>query len=254
MDSTAIYEDELIEEPQRRETILENIERQKEFLLINILGQKWYDDVCWNPWSQVQQWHNFRDCVTNIYFRSWDDNFIIISSAFSFILLRSCMTPGATANPLAPPTDKFICSTMKETKVVRLIKGLSKRIISPDFFKKVTQDFPIRNETQSYMYNASAQVLHMLNDTVSKYATHPSLVSAHCCGGWIYCRFNARYKEMKTLKLACAFYELQLEPLEMGICRSCKQKNNNLRVWSLWVLTKALASGKKLGGDDNWNS
>ena len=27
---TAIYEDELIEEPQRRETIVENIERQKE--------------------------------------------------------------------------------------------------------------------------------------------------------------------------------------------------------------------------------
>jgi hypothetical protein len=37
---TAIYEDELIEEPQRLETILENIERQKELLLINILGQK----------------------------------------------------------------------------------------------------------------------------------------------------------------------------------------------------------------------
>jgi hypothetical protein len=37
---TAIYEDELIEEPQRRETMLENIERQKELLLINILGQK----------------------------------------------------------------------------------------------------------------------------------------------------------------------------------------------------------------------
>jgi hypothetical protein len=37
---TAIYEDELVEEPDRRETILENIERQKELLLINILGQK----------------------------------------------------------------------------------------------------------------------------------------------------------------------------------------------------------------------
>jgi hypothetical protein len=37
---TAIYEDELVEEPERRETILENIERQKELLLINILGQK----------------------------------------------------------------------------------------------------------------------------------------------------------------------------------------------------------------------
>jgi hypothetical protein len=31
---TAIYEDELIEEPQRRETVIENIERQKEQLLI----------------------------------------------------------------------------------------------------------------------------------------------------------------------------------------------------------------------------
>jgi hypothetical protein len=35
---TAIYEDELIEEPQHRETIIENIERQKEQLLVNILG------------------------------------------------------------------------------------------------------------------------------------------------------------------------------------------------------------------------
>ncbi|MGB8937877.1 MAG: hypothetical protein WCC17_22535 [Candidatus Nitrosopolaris sp.] len=37
---TAIYEDELIEEPHRRETLIENIERQKEQLLINILGVK----------------------------------------------------------------------------------------------------------------------------------------------------------------------------------------------------------------------
>jgi hypothetical protein len=37
---TAIYEDELIEEPERREIIITNIERQKELLLINILGQK----------------------------------------------------------------------------------------------------------------------------------------------------------------------------------------------------------------------
>jgi hypothetical protein len=37
---TAIYEDELIEEPERRENIINNIERQKELLLINILGQK----------------------------------------------------------------------------------------------------------------------------------------------------------------------------------------------------------------------
>jgi uncharacterized DUF497 family protein len=37
---TVIYEDELIEEPQRRETIIENIERQKEQLLVNILGPR----------------------------------------------------------------------------------------------------------------------------------------------------------------------------------------------------------------------
>jgi hypothetical protein len=37
---TAIYEDELIQEPQRRETIIENIERQKEQLLVNILGPR----------------------------------------------------------------------------------------------------------------------------------------------------------------------------------------------------------------------
>jgi hypothetical protein len=37
---TAIYEDELIEEPKRRETIIENIERQKEQLLVNILGPR----------------------------------------------------------------------------------------------------------------------------------------------------------------------------------------------------------------------
>ena len=37
---TAIYEDELIEEPQRRETIIENIENQKELLLVNILGSR----------------------------------------------------------------------------------------------------------------------------------------------------------------------------------------------------------------------
>ena len=37
---TAIYEDELIEEPQHRETIIENIERQKEQLLVNILGPR----------------------------------------------------------------------------------------------------------------------------------------------------------------------------------------------------------------------
>jgi hypothetical protein len=37
---TAIYEDELIEEPHRRETIIENIEKQKEQLLINILGPR----------------------------------------------------------------------------------------------------------------------------------------------------------------------------------------------------------------------
>jgi hypothetical protein len=37
---TAIYENELIEEPQHRETIISNIEKQKELLLVNILGSK----------------------------------------------------------------------------------------------------------------------------------------------------------------------------------------------------------------------
>ena len=36
----AIYEDELIEEPEGRETIIQNIERQKEQLLVNILGDE----------------------------------------------------------------------------------------------------------------------------------------------------------------------------------------------------------------------
>ena len=36
---TAIYEDELIEEPKRRETIVEKIERHKE-QLVNILGPR----------------------------------------------------------------------------------------------------------------------------------------------------------------------------------------------------------------------
>jgi hypothetical protein len=37
---TAIYNNELVEELERRETIINNIERQKELLLINIFGQK----------------------------------------------------------------------------------------------------------------------------------------------------------------------------------------------------------------------
>ncbi|MGA9151973.1 MAG: hypothetical protein WBZ36_15450 [Candidatus Nitrosopolaris sp.] len=37
---TAIYNNELVEEPEHRENIINNIERQKELLLINILGQK----------------------------------------------------------------------------------------------------------------------------------------------------------------------------------------------------------------------
>ena len=37
---TAIYNNELVEEPERREIIINNIERQKDLLLINILGQK----------------------------------------------------------------------------------------------------------------------------------------------------------------------------------------------------------------------
>jgi len=37
---TAIYNNELVEEPERRETIIENIEKQKEQLLVNILGPR----------------------------------------------------------------------------------------------------------------------------------------------------------------------------------------------------------------------
>jgi len=37
---TAIYDDELIEEPKRRKTIISNIERQKDNLLVNILGPR----------------------------------------------------------------------------------------------------------------------------------------------------------------------------------------------------------------------
>jgi hypothetical protein len=36
----SIYEDELIEEPHHRETIISNIERHKEQLLVNILGSR----------------------------------------------------------------------------------------------------------------------------------------------------------------------------------------------------------------------
>lgn len=36
----------------------------------------------------------------------------------------------------------------------------------------------IQNQTQSFAYNASAQVLHMVNDTASKFAGHPSLAHA----------------------------------------------------------------------------
>jgi hypothetical protein len=35
-----IFGDELIEEPHRRETIIENIEKQKEQLLVNFLGPR----------------------------------------------------------------------------------------------------------------------------------------------------------------------------------------------------------------------
>jgi hypothetical protein len=38
--STAIYFDELVQEPARREAIISNIERQKELLLENILGPR----------------------------------------------------------------------------------------------------------------------------------------------------------------------------------------------------------------------
>ena len=36
----AFYQDELVEEPQRRKTIISNIERHKELLLVNILGSR----------------------------------------------------------------------------------------------------------------------------------------------------------------------------------------------------------------------
>lgn len=35
----------------------------------------------------------------------------------------------------------------------------------------------IQNQTQSFAYNASAQVLNMVNDTASKFAAHPSLTA-----------------------------------------------------------------------------
>jgi hypothetical protein len=37
---TAIYNNELVEEPERRETIISNIESQKDNLLVNILGPR----------------------------------------------------------------------------------------------------------------------------------------------------------------------------------------------------------------------
>ena len=37
---SSLYENQLIEEPQNRETIISNIEKQKELLLLNILGPK----------------------------------------------------------------------------------------------------------------------------------------------------------------------------------------------------------------------
>ena len=36
----ALYEDELIEEPHRRDTIISNIDQQKDQLLVNILGPR----------------------------------------------------------------------------------------------------------------------------------------------------------------------------------------------------------------------
>ncbi len=33
----------------------------------------------------------------------------------------------------------------------------------------------IQDQTQSFAYNTSAQVLHIVNDTASKFAAHPSL-------------------------------------------------------------------------------
>jgi uncharacterized membrane protein (Fun14 family) len=36
----------------------------------------------------------------------------------------------------------------------------------------------IQNQAQSFAYNASAQVMNMINDTASKFAVHPSLAHA----------------------------------------------------------------------------
>lgn len=42
----------------------------------------------------------------------------------------------------------------------------------------ITANWPIiQNQTQSLAYNASAQVLHMVNDTASKFTAHPSLTA-----------------------------------------------------------------------------
>jgi hypothetical protein len=43
--------------------------------------------------------------------------------------------------------------------------------------------------------------------------------------------FSRSLRVNKSLKLTCAFCEIQLKPLEMGICRPCKEKNKHLRSW-----------------------
>jgi uncharacterized membrane protein (Fun14 family) len=42
----------------------------------------------------------------------------------------------------------------------------------------ITANWPaIQSQIQSFAYNASAQVLHMVNDTTSRFVTHPSLAN-----------------------------------------------------------------------------
>lgn len=43
----------------------------------------------------------------------------------------------------------------------------------------ITANWPaIQSQTQSFAYNASAQVMNMINNTASKFAAHPSLAHA----------------------------------------------------------------------------
>ncbi|MGC2573085.1 MAG: hypothetical protein WA364_16360 [Candidatus Nitrosopolaris sp.] len=59
---TAIYDDELIEEPKRRKTIISNIERQKDNLLVNILGpahELVYRNQMFKCYSRLEPFHYY---------------------------------------------------------------------------------------------------------------------------------------------------------------------------------------------------